>query len=158
MPGTRTLPIALAFMALVAGCSSKPTGGSPVTPTAPATSSTSTTMDTFSGTWTSGAGGGAPGNTCSGVNYTFNKTSDTSASVTYSGSCSGITITGTGKGTLIGSVLNWDASGSATGNGLNCAFSFSNSTATPQADGILVTYNGTVCGLTVSGSHLVHKR
>ena len=152
---TWSVPIVVAVMALLAGCSSKPAAQSPVTPTS-ATSAT-TTIDTFVGTWTSGAGGGMPGGACNGVNYTFSKASDTSATVAYSGNCAGVAIVGTGKGTLNGSVLNWEAAGTATGNGLSCPFSFSNSTATPQADGILINYNGSVCGLPVSGSHLVHK-
>ncbi len=145
-----TTVASVALILLLAGCSSKPSSA----PTTPA----SVTIDTFAGTWISGAaGGGTAGSPCTGVNYTLSKVSDTSATVTYSGTCSGVSIAGTGKGTLSGSVLNWEASGTASRSGVSCPFSFTNSTATPQADGILVVYNGAVCGVAVSGSQVLHR-
>jgi hypothetical protein len=116
-------------------------------------------MNDFAGTWASAAEARAAlGTACSGVSYTFNRTSDTTADVTYSGTCAGITVTGTGKGALNGSTLTWDASGTATKMALTCPFNFSNGTAAKQADGILVSYDGSVCGVSVRGSQLVHRR
>jgi hypothetical protein len=101
----------------------------------------------------------APG-ACSQIEYTVSPTSDTSASIEYAGTCAGFTVRGSGAGTLVGSTLTWHADGTIERAGAPaCAFSFANSTATPEGtDAIRLTYAGTVCGVPVSGSEVVRRR
>ncbi len=78
-----------------------------------------------------------------------------SATVQFNGTCAGITAKGTGSGSLSGTVLTWNAQGTAVRSSLVCPFSFDNSTATPEGAGIRVNYAGSVCGVPVRGSELL---
>ena len=157
MPRIRASLIVAAIVALVAGCA-KDTNQSPTSPS-PAGSS-SVTLDSFAGTWGSNTTPDqAPPSGCSGVEYTVAKKPDgKSADVTFKGTCAGISAVGTGTGTLGGSTLNWSAQGTLTKGGTSCPFALDKSTAAQEGDGIRITYNGTVCGIFVSGSELVKKR
>lgn len=120
------------------------------------------TIERFLGTWTSGTIGSATQNQCSKLDYTITRTSDSSASVTYDVTCSGVNVAGNGNGVLLGSALKWSASGTISGNavpGGSCAFQFVDNTATPQgSDAIKVDYSGTVCGIPISGSQVLNRK
>ena len=140
--------------ALTAGCdllSKKDT-----TPTGPTGSTTS--IDAFAGTWSS-VTASTPPTGCGNLKYTVTPTSASSANVSFTATCAGnITVTGSGTGTLTGSVINWSGSGLVSQGGVNCPFTFTNSTATLDAAGqIVVNYTGTVCGIPVSGTETVKK-
>jgi hypothetical protein len=140
--------------ALTAGCdllSKKDT-----TPTGPTGSTTS--IDAFAGTWSS-VTASTPPTGCGNLKYTVTPTSASSANVSFTATCAGnITVTGSGAGTLSGSVINWSGSGLVSQGGVNCPFTFTNSTATLDAAGqIVVNYTGTVCGIPVSGTETVKK-
>jgi len=131
----------------VAACSSAPSP-SPSSP-----SPASDALAPFVGSWTSTAPSGASlAQSCQNVTYVVTPTGTNTASVTYSATCSGVPISGTGSGTAHGSTLDWIAAGTA---GI-CPFSLSG-TATPQAPNLNVTYAGTVCGAPVSGSTVLHQ-
>jgi hypothetical protein len=139
-----------------AGCSSTSV------PTAPsAVASPPMTIAAFAGTWTSRPAGGASlaPNLCSQLEYEVTPSADgQSGTVRFSGTCVGVTASGTGSGTLSGSTLRWGADGTGTLAGASCPFSFSNSTATPEGSAVRVTYSGMVCGIPVSGSQLLTRR
>jgi hypothetical protein len=129
------------------------------TPTSPTPSDPTVNMDAFAGTWSS-ASASTPATGCGNVKYTVTPVSSTSANVTFAGTCGGnIAVDGSGSGTLSGSSLTWTANGLVSQGGVNCPFSFSKGTATPDSAGanIVVTYTGTVCGIPVSGSETVKK-
>ena len=67
---------------------------------------------------------------------------------------------GEGSGVVANGTLTWKVGGTTNVTATReCAFAFvEGNTATPTADGILVTYNGTVCDTRVSGSVVIRKR
>lgn len=140
--------------------------GSAESPASPSRASTtaSATLDAFLGTWSSSpaASSGSSGVTlpdsCGDLQYVVEKSADgQSATVRFNGTCAGITASGTGRGSLAGTVLTWGADGSATYRGVACTFRFDNGTATREGDGVRLTYAGTVCGAPVRGSELLRR-
>lgn len=139
-------------------------GGSsaPTWPSGQATVST-TGLEAFVGTWRSGgssvsgsAGSVVTPDACSQLDYQVAQSADgKSATVQFNGTCAGITAKGTGSGSLSGTVLTWNAQGTAVRGSLICPFSFDNSTATREGAGIRVNYAGSVCGVPVRGSELL---
>jgi len=126
------------------------------TPTNP---TPTTSIDAFAGTWQSVAAG-TPATGCGNLKYTVTPTTTTSANVSFTATCaSNITVTGSGAGTLAGSVINWNSSGLVSQGGVNCPFTFTNGKATMDDANkqIAVAYSGTVCGIPVSGTENVKK-
>ena len=131
----------------------------PATPTSPTTPTTpAASVDAFAGTWAS-ITPSTPPTGCGNLKYTVTPTTASSANVTFSATCAGnINVTGSGAGTLTGSVINWNANGLVGQGGVNCPFTFANSKATLESTGqIVVNYTGTVCGIPVSGTETVKK-
>jgi hypothetical protein len=154
---------AVAFIAFSFGCESD-ARHSPSAPSTTAATTGQPTLETFSGTWTSAlaTGSATPAlpNGCSQFDYTVTPVAGTqSASVDFAATCASISVLGKGTATLSGSMLAWGAEGTITlGTAPVCPFKFSDSTATPEGDGIRIAYSGTVCGVAVSGSELLRKR
>jgi hypothetical protein len=148
--------------ALTTGCDllskKKDPSSTPTSPTSPTTPTTGTTVDAFAGTWAS-ITPSTPPTGCGNLKYTVTPTTAASANVTFAATCAGnINVTGSGAGTLTGSVINWTASGLVGQGGVNCPFTFTNSKATMESAGqIVVNYTGTVCGIPVSGTETVKK-
>ncbi len=128
------------------------------TPTSPTSTTPTTTVDAFAGTWAS-ITPSTPPTGCGNLKYTVTPTTTSSANVTFAATCAGnINVTGSGAGTLTGSTINWSASGLVGQGGVNCPFTFTNSKATMDSTGqIAVNYTGTVCGIPVSGTETVKK-
>ena len=144
----------VAACALAAGCDLLSKKNE--TPTNP---TPSTSIDAFAGTWQSVTPTTPPAG-CGNLKYTVTPTTATSANVSFTATCaSNITVTGSGVGTLAGSVINWNASGLVSQGGVNCPFTFSNGKATIDEANkqIAVVYGGTVCGIPVSGTENVKK-
>jgi hypothetical protein len=90
--------------------------------------------------------------------YTVTPVSTTTANITFAGTCAGnVTVTGNGSGTLQGDGLTWTAEGQVSQSGLTCPFSIPTGRATPQDGGISIAYQGTVCGIPISGTEVVKK-
>jgi hypothetical protein len=125
-------------------------------PTAP--SSTSASAGDFAGTWVTSSSS-LPATSCGGVKYTVTPVTETSANVTFGGTCAGnIEVNGTGTGTISGSTLTWNAQGTVTQGSLSCPFNFTNGKATQEpAGGMRIVYNGTVCGIPVTGDEVLKK-
>jgi hypothetical protein len=144
--------------ALTTGCEllNKKDATTPTSPTTPTTPAVS--IDAFAGTWAS-ITPSAPPTGCGNLKYTITPTSATAANVTFSATCaSNITVTGSGNGTLSGSVVTWTAGGLVGQGGVNCPFTFTNNKATLESSGqVVVNYTGTVCGIPVSGTETVKK-
>ena len=128
-------------------------------PTSPTSGSTTLRLDSFVGSWASATITPPSATSCGNLNYTVTAVSPTTANVSFTATCAGnLQVSGTGTGTLNGSSLNWTAQGTVSQGGISCPFSFQNSTATPEGTAIRVNYNGTVCGVSVSGSELLNKK
>lgn len=144
--------------ALTTGCEllNKKDAATPTAPTTPTTPAVS--IDAFAGTWAS-ITTSTPPTGCGNLKYTITPTSTTSANVSFTATCaSNITVTGSGSGTLSGSVVTWNASGLVGQGGVNCPFTFTNNKATLESSGqVVVSYSGTVCGIPVSGTETVKK-
>ncbi|MEO6237011.1 MAG: hypothetical protein ABIQ52_08425 [Vicinamibacterales bacterium] len=143
---------------LSTGCdllTKKETTASPTSPTSP---TPTTSVDAFAGTWAS-VTTSTPPTGCGNLRYTITPTTATTANVSFTATCAGnIAVTGSGAGTLSGSVINWSASGLVAQGGVNCPFAFTNSKATLEsATQILVNYTGTVCGIPISGTETIKK-
>ncbi len=125
-------------------------------PTAP--SGTSASLSDFAGTWVTSSST-LPATSCGDVKYTVTPVSETSANVTFSGTCAGNTkVNGSGTGTVNGSTLDWNAQGTVTQGSLTCPFTFANGKATQEATGgVRVVYSGTVCGIPISGDEVLKK-
>jgi hypothetical protein len=160
-----TSAIAAAILVAVSiGCRASDAERSPAAPSTASAASQPTTLGTFGGTWTSGAatGSSTPGlpNGCTQFDYKITPAPDgQSAAVDFAATCASISVRGKGTATLAGSTLTWGAEGTVgLGAAPVCPFSFFNSTATREGDGIRITYSGTVCGVPVSGSELLRRK
>jgi hypothetical protein len=146
--------------ALTTGCEllNKKDAATPTSPTAPAPTTPTASIDAFAGTWAS-ITPSTPPTGCGNLKYTITPTATNAANVTFTATCaSNITVTGSGNGTLSGSVVTWTAGGLVGQGGVNCPFTFTNNKATLESGGqVAVNYNGTVCGIPVSGTETVKK-
>lgn len=95
---------------------------------------------------------------CSNIRWQITNQTSTGASGTFSATCSGIQLNGNLTGTLNGTVVNWSSTGTATAPAVSsCPFSVSG-TVTPESNNTArLTYNGTTCVGTFSGSELVTR-
>src|SRR5437762_10461086 len=141
---------------LTAGCDviDKLTGKNPTSPS----SSSSASVGDFAGTWVTSSSA-LPASSCGAVKYTVTPATSTSANVTFSATCAGnIEVNGNGTGTISGSALDWNAQGTVTQGSLSCPFNFTNGKATQEATGgVRIVYNGTVCGIPISGDEVLKK-
>lgn len=118
----------------------------------PSAPSNTITLAMMAGTWrTTTAATGA----CTGITYTITPTSLTTANITFTATCVGVPISGSGTGTLnvTGTTFNWTMSGTAG----PCAFSLTGTAVPLNASDLAITYTGTVCGAPVSGSETLHR-
>jgi hypothetical protein len=148
----RLAPLALAGCLLAAGCAEGESSG--VSPTGSAA-----VLDALAGDWTLGSSSAALPAGCTALDYTVTKGTDgKSGAIAFSGVCAGVAGSGSGTGTVSGSVLNWTAEGTASRSGLTCPFNFTQGTAAPEGSGLRVTFAGSVCGLPVNGSELLKRK
>jgi hypothetical protein len=125
------------------------------TPTTP--SPTTVSLDAFAGTWVTSRSS-TPPTSCGAVKYTVTPVTSTSATVTFSATCaSTIQVNGSGTGKVNGSTLEWTSQGLVSQGGLNCPFTFTNGKASEDTGGVKIVYNGTVCGIPVSGEEVLKK-
>ena len=116
-------------------------------------------LDALAGTWTLGSSSATLPAGCTALEYTVTKSDDgNSGLVAFNGVCAGVEASGSGKGTVSGSTLNWTAEGSASRGGLTCPFTLGEGTAKPEGSGVRVTFAGTLCGLPVSGTELLQRK
>jgi hypothetical protein len=147
----RLAALALAGCICATGCTES--HSSSTSPTSPAAM-----IEAIAGSWTLGSSGSLPDG-CTALDYTITKSADgQSGEIQFDGTCAGVRATGTGKGTLTGSTLQWTAEGTATRDGLTCPFKVAQGTAQLEGDGVRVTYAGAVCGVPVSGSDLLRRK
>jgi hypothetical protein len=111
------------------------------------------------GSWTSGSLIPQP-NQCSDFTWDVTEQTGNSASGRFGARCAGdLTLTGTARGTLNGSLVNWSAEADATAPGLTgaCRITLSG-TAELLVDSIRIPYSGNTCLGPVSGIETVRRR
>lgn len=153
---TRLVGVVCALCAIAMAACSSNSAPSPASP-----SSLPVTAASFVGTWTSAnSGASVPLAACSRFDYTVEKVNERAVNLKVAAACASVTIDASGSGTVTATGLNWAAQGTATGeSGAECAFAFTDSSATPLTDGtVRIDYKGRVCGVPVSGSEVVRKR
>jgi len=159
---TGTVLFVLAVGVLASGCAaSSPT--SPSTTNSTLTSAALTIGSLSTGTWGSLAADPLPGgillNPGSCGNFKWSVTSLTlvNAAGTFSADCGGgLSLAGNATASLNGSSAVWGATGDVTGS-TTCKFVVTG-TAALENGGVRVTYNATVCGVSITGSELLKKR
>ena len=83
----------------------------------------------------------------------------TSAAGTFKAACGGgLTLEGSAEGTLNGLTADLKASGTVTGDGIDCPFSLTGTAVPEGLDAVRITYSGTTCLGPVSGSEVLTKR
>src|SRR5690348_465449 len=82
-------------------------------PDSPSTTTPTPTINTFSGTWRSATTTTVVAGACSSMNWSITPTGPNTAAITYSATCGGVPVNGTGTGTLNGTTMNWTTTGTA---------------------------------------------
>ena len=119
---------------------------------------TASGLSALIGSWTSG--NIIPSSTsCTDFRWDVTEQSANSASGAFSATCAGdLKLTGTARGTLVGSTINWTAQGNATAPGLpSCAITLTG-TAEIGTETIRVPYTGDTCLGKVSGVEELRRR
>ena len=126
------------------------------------TSVTPSTTSSLSGTWTSveslpGAGG-SWAEACTNFKWAVTEYTGTTGAGTFSALCLGnIQVTGSARGTLVGTTVNWTANATGTVAGSpSCAIALAGS-ATLETDRIRIPYSGTTCLGPVSGTETIKR-
>jgi len=154
----------LALGVLGSGCSAS-SATSPTSPSATAaqTSGSQTIGSLSTGTWASTAGDPLPGSlnlnpgSCGNFKWSVTSLTQVSAAGTFSADCGGgLSLAGSATASLSGTGAVWGAAGNVTGS-TTCSFVV-NGTAALENGGVRVTYNATVCGVSITGSELLKKR
>jgi hypothetical protein len=111
------------------------------------------------GSWTSGSLVPQPGQ-CTDMKWDVTEQTGNSASGRFSAACAGgLQLSGTARGTLTGSLVNWSADATATAPGLTASCQISlTGTAELLVDSIRVPYRGTTCLGPVEGIETLRKR
>jgi hypothetical protein len=117
------------------------------------------TAATFAGVWASTAIGVPDPNSCTNFQWTVTDVNGTVVSGQFSATCAGgLTVQGTGSGSVSGTSLAWTATGTATQDGVQCPFNLSGTAVKQANDALQVQYAGSVCGIPVSGTQVLNKK
>ena len=125
-------------------------------------STPTTSASSLSGTWASveslpGASGSLA-QSCTDFRWAVTELTGTTGAGTFSATCLGnISVTGSARGTLVGSTINWSANATGTApGGPSCAIALAGS-AVLETDKIRIPYAGTTCLGPVSGTETIKR-
>ena len=116
------------------------------------------TVQGMGGSWTSVSPGTPAAGTCTNFHWSITEFTGTTGSGTFSATCAGdLQVTGTARGTLAGTTVNWTASavGTAPGN-VTCPITLTG-TATFDGTQFRIPYTGTTCAGPISGTEILRK-
>ena len=121
------------------------------------TAPTATGVAALVGNWTSSNVLPSP-SSCSDFKWNVTEQTTNSARGAFSATCANdLRLSGTAQGTLSGSVINWNAQGTANAAGLvSCAISLTG-TAELAGDSVRVPYSGDTCIGRVSGVEMLRR-
>jgi hypothetical protein len=127
-------------------------------PTSASDSSSSNSTRSYLGTW-SGPVATPGAQSCSGLQWKI--TSQTGNQITgdFTATCAGGTnLVGTLVATITDSTtIPWAASGNATQGATNCTFNLTGTGTFQGTSNIVVSYSGTACGVSLSGSETIKR-
>jgi hypothetical protein len=111
------------------------------------------------GSWTSGSLVPQPGQ-CTDMRWDVTEQTGNTAAGRFSATCAGgLQLTGTARGRLTGSIVDWSADATATAPGLTAACQIAlTGTAELLVDSIRVPYRGTTCLGPVEGIETLRRR
>jgi hypothetical protein len=126
-------------------------------PTTPESSSSTTTVGAFGGSWASVAASTVQ-NTCTDFRWAATAVTSTGVSGTWSATCwQSVPVTGTASVAVTSSGFAWTAAGTGTAASVGtCAISLTG-TASIDRDQIRIPYSGTTCLGPVSGTEILRK-
>ena len=115
-------------------------------------------VNALMGTWASASTVPSP-SSCTDFKWNATEQTSTSAKGSFSATCpNNLKVAGSAEGTLTGSTVAWNATGSATeANQASCPFTLTG-TAELGVDSIRVPYSGKVCDIPVSGVEVLQRR
>jgi hypothetical protein len=128
-------------------------------PTSASDSSSSGSVRSYLGTW-SGPTVATPGaQTCGGLQWTITSQTGTQITGEFAATCAGgINLAGTMVATITDSTtIPWAASGNATQGTTSCTFNLTGTGTFQGTSNIVVSYSGTACGVSVSGSETIKR-
>jgi hypothetical protein len=129
-----------------------PTGAS-------STSSASTSVRSYLGTWIGPTVAAPTAPSCTNLQWKITSQTATQITGDFTGTCAGgIILAGTMVATITDlTTIPWAASGNATQGTTVCAFTMAGTGTFQGTSNILVTYAGTVCGAPVSGTDTITR-
>jgi hypothetical protein len=129
-------------------------------PTSSTSSSSTTSVRSYLGTWAGPTLASAPTAQSCG-NFQWKITSQTATQITgdFTAVCAGsVTLAGTLVATITDSTtIPWAASGTATQGSTSCVFTLAGTGTFQGTSNILVNYSGTACGIAVAGSETITR-
>jgi hypothetical protein len=127
-------------------------------PTSP-TDSSSTAVRSYIGAWLGPTVAAPAAQTCSGLQWKITSQTGTQITGDFTATCAGgINLVGTMVGTITDSTtIPWAASGNATQGTNNCTFNLTGTGTFQGTSNIVVSYSGTACGVSVSGSDTIKR-
>lgn len=126
-------------------------------PTTPESTSSTTTVGAFGGSWASVAPSSVQ-ETCTDFRWAATSVTTTGVSGTWSATCwKTVPVTGTASLAVTASGFAWTAAGTGTAIGVGaCAISLTG-TASIDRDQVRIPYSGTTCLGPVSGTEILRK-
>jgi hypothetical protein len=123
------------------------------------TSSSSSSVRSYLGTWDGPSTAGLGTQTCGGLQWKITSQTGTQITGDFAGACSGgITLAGTVVGTITDSTtIPWAASGNANQGTTACTFTLAGAGTFQGTSNIVLNYSGTTCGVSVSGSETIKR-
>ena len=128
-------------------------------PTSASDSSSSTSVRSYLGTWIGPTVAAPTAQSCTNLQWKITSQTATQITGDFTGTCAGgIILAGTVVATITdATTIPWAASGNATQGTTICAFTMAGTGTFQGTSNILVTYAGTVCGASVSGSDTIKR-
>lgn len=124
-------------------------------------SPSATTSSLLGGLWQSSQflGGGSPAESCTNFRWQVTEFSGTTGSGTFSATCLGglLSISGSARGTITGTSVNWTATATATAPGIAACPISLQGTAELSNGEIRIPYSGTTCLGPVSGIEVLRR-
>ena len=122
------------------------------------TTASAATVQGMAGTWGSVSAATPAAGTCTDFHWSVTEFTGTTGSGTFSATCAGgLQLTGTARGTLVGTDVNWTATGIGTAPGnVSCPILLAG-TATFDGTQFRIPYSGTTCLGPISGTEILRK-
>jgi hypothetical protein len=128
-------------------------------PTSASDSTSSNSVRSYLGTWAGPALTAPTPQTCGGLQWKITSQTGTQITGDFTATCAGgSTLSGTLVATITDTTtIPWAASGNATDGTTACNFNLTGTGTFQGTSNIVVSYSGTACGVSVSGSETIKR-